>query len=140
MNGKCSLNSLLISSLDIHVEETEALFGLSGGDARKLLNIIEIVISSYNQGETILFNNDEVQKRLQKNIVLYDKNGEQHYDIISAFIKSIRGSDPNGAVYWLARMISAGGSLVYCPQDGYPGFGRRRIGKPQCFLDGQRLF
>jgi putative ATPase len=97
-----------ISSLDIHVKETEALFRLSGGDARKLLNIIEIVISSYNEGESIVFNNDEVQKRLQKNIVLYDKNGEQHYDIISAFIKSIRGSDPNGAVYWLARMISAG--------------------------------
>jgi len=115
--GVYDLNTLLeralkedeyISSLDIHVEETEALFRLSGGDARKLLNIIEIVISSYNEGESIVFNNDEVQKRLQKNIVLYDKNGEQHYDIISAFIKSIRGSDPNGAVYWLARMISAG--------------------------------
>ncbi|NCC62857.1 MAG: AAA family ATPase, partial [Verrucomicrobiae bacterium] len=108
--GVYDLNTLLeralkedeyISSLDIHVEETEALFRLSGGDARKLLNIIEIVISSYNEGESIVFNNDEVQKRLQKNIVLYDKNGEQHYDIISAFIKSIRGSDPNGAVYWL---------------------------------------
>ncbi|HPJ82334.1 MAG: replication-associated recombination protein A [Bacteroidales bacterium] len=97
-----------LRSLDIRVEETEALFRLSGGDARKLLNIIEIVISSYDQGETIVFNNDQVQKRLQKNIVLYDKNGEQHYDIISAFIKSIRGSDPNGAVYWMARMIAAG--------------------------------
>lgn len=97
-----------LRSLDIRVEETEALFRLSGGDARKLLNIIEIVVSSYSEGETILFNNEEVQSRLQKNIVLYDKNGEQHYDIISAFIKSIRGSDPNGAVYWLARMITAG--------------------------------
>ncbi|HOZ19993.1 MAG TPA: AAA family ATPase, partial [Bacteroidales bacterium] len=97
-----------LRSLDIRVDETEALFRLSGGDARKLLNIIEIVISSYEQGETIVFNNDQVQKRLQKNIVLYDKNGEQHYDIISAFIKSIRGSDPNGAVYWMARMIAAG--------------------------------
>ncbi|NLN36750.1 MAG: replication-associated recombination protein A, partial [Bacteroidales bacterium] len=97
-----------LRSLDIRVEETEALFRLSGGDARKLLNIIEIVVSSYSEGETILFNNEEVQGRLQKNIVLYDKNGEQHYDIISAFIKSIRGSDPNGAVYWLARMITAG--------------------------------
>ncbi|HBG54133.1 MAG TPA: AAA family ATPase, partial [Rikenellaceae bacterium] len=97
-----------LRSLDIRVDETEALFRLSGGDARKLLNIIEIVISSYEQGETIVFNNDQVQKRLQKNIVLYDKNREQHYDIISAFIKSIRGSDPNGAVYWMARMIAAG--------------------------------
>lgn len=97
-----------IRSLDIRMDETEALFRLSGGDARKLLNIIEIIISSYDEGETIVFNNEEVQKRLQKNIVLYDKNGEQHYDIISAFIKSIRGSDPNGAVYWLARMIAAG--------------------------------
>ncbi len=97
-----------LRSLEIRVEETEALFRLSGGDARKLLNIIEIVVSSYDKGETIIFNNDQVQKRLQKNIVLYDKNGEQHYDIISAFIKSIRGSDPNGAVYWMARMIAAG--------------------------------
>ena len=97
-----------LKTLNIQVEETEAIFRLSGGDARKLLNIIEIVVSSYDQGETIVFNDEEVQKRLQKNIVLYDKNGEQHYDIISAFIKSIRGSDPNGAVYWLARMISGG--------------------------------
>ncbi len=97
-----------LKTLSFNIEETEALFRFSGGDARKLLNIIELIVSTYPEGETIVINNDLVQKRLQENIALYDKNGEQHYDIISAFIKSIRGSDPNGAVYWMARMINAG--------------------------------
>ena len=97
-----------LKTLSFSIEETEALFRFSGGDARKLLNIIELIVSTYREGETIVINNDLVQKRLQENIALYDKNGEQHYDIISAFIKSIRGSDPNAAVYWMARMISAG--------------------------------
>ncbi len=97
-----------LKTLTFNIEETEALFRFSGGDARKLLNIIELIVSTYREGEAIIINNDLVQKRLQENIALYDKNGEQHYDIISAFIKSIRGSDPNAAVYWMARMINAG--------------------------------
>lgn len=90
-----------------NIEETEALFRFSGGDARKLLNVLEIVVSSFD-GNEITISNSIVTERLQENIALYDKNGEQHYDIISAFIKSMRGSDPNAAVYWLARMIEGG--------------------------------
>ncbi|MDR0660786.1 MAG: replication-associated recombination protein A [Prevotellaceae bacterium] len=90
------------------VRETEALFRFSGGDARKLLNILELIINSYEPDDIIVIDNDTATERLQENIALYDKNGEQHYDIISAFIKSIRGSDPNAAVYWLARMIEGG--------------------------------
>ncbi|MDR1023632.1 MAG: replication-associated recombination protein A [Prevotellaceae bacterium] len=92
----------------LNIEETEALFRFSGGDARKLLNVLEIVVSSFGGDEAITINNSIVTERLQENIALYDKNGEQHYDIISAFIKSMRGSDPNAAVYWLARMIEGG--------------------------------
>jgi putative ATPase len=93
--------------LNIKIEETEALFRFSGGDARKLLNILEIVVGS-QPPDNIIINNNIVTERLQENIARYDKSGEQHYDIISAFIKSIRGSDPNAAVYWLARMIEGG--------------------------------
>ncbi|HHV40080.1 MAG: replication-associated recombination protein A [Bacteroidales bacterium] len=92
----------------VQVEETEALFRYSGGDARKLFNILEIVVSTYPADAPVVINNKEVQDRLQKNMVLYDKDGDMHYDIISAFIKSIRGSDPNAALYWMARMIKAG--------------------------------
>ncbi len=90
------------------VQETEALFRFSGGDARKLLNIIDLIVGTYGDEETIVIDNNVIAKRLQENIALYDKNGEQHYDIISAFIKSMRGSDPNAAVYWLARMLAGG--------------------------------
>lgn len=93
------------------IEQTEALLALSGGDARKLLNIIEI-LSNIQTGE-IKINNDEVKQAIQKNIAIYDKDGEQHYDIISAFIKSMRGSDPNAAVYWLARMLTAGEDILF---------------------------
>ena len=93
-----------IHSLNIEVRETESLLRYSGGDARKLLNIIELVT---NAGVRVI-DNDTVTKQLQQNPVAYDKDGELHYDIISAFIKSIRGSDPDAALYWLARMISAG--------------------------------
>jgi putative ATPase len=96
-----------LKQLRFNIEETEALFRFSGGDARKLLNVLEIVVSSFD-GNEITINNSIVTERLQENIALYDKNGEQHYDIISAFIKSMRGSDPNAAVYWLARMIEGG--------------------------------
>ena len=95
-----------ISKKKIIIKETEALLRISGGDARKLLNIFELVVNS--EDEPITITNDLVLSKVQKNTVLYDKTGEQHYDIVSAFIKSIRGSDPNGAVYWLARMIEGG--------------------------------
>ena len=95
-----------ISKKDIKIEETEALLRISGGDARKLLNIFELVVNS--EDEPIHITDELVLSKIQKNTVLYDKTGEQHYDIVSAFIKSIRGSDPNAAVYWLARMIEGG--------------------------------
>ncbi|MFA6334288.1 MAG: replication-associated recombination protein A [Bacteroidales bacterium] len=98
----------ILKQRDIEVKEKEALFRFSGGDARKLLNIIEIIAGSFSPDEKIIIDNITVTEKLQENIALYDKNGEQHYDIISAFIKSIRGSDPNGAVYWMARMIAGG--------------------------------
>lgn len=92
---------------NIVLKETEALLRISGGDGRKLLNALEIVVNSINEPEIVV--TDELVKQfIQQNLALYDKSGEQHYDIISAFIKSIRGSDPNGAVYWLARMIDGG--------------------------------
>lgn len=92
---------------DIAVKETDALFRYSGGDARKLLNIIEIVVNAARGGKVVL-DNETVTSCLQENIAMYDKKGEMHYDVISAFIKSIRGSDPNAAVYYLARMLNAG--------------------------------
>ena len=92
---------------DLVVEETEALFRISGGDARKLLNALELVINN-EASEKIVINNERVLNVIQKNLATYDKKGDMHYDIISAFIKSMRGSDPNGAVYWLARMIAGG--------------------------------
>ena len=92
---------------EVDLQETEAMFRFSGGDARKLLNIIEILHNAQPEG-TLIINNDIVTTRLQQNPLAYDKNGELHYDIISAFIKSIRGSDPDAAIYWLARMIAAG--------------------------------
>lgn len=90
------------------VEETDALFRYSGGDARKLLNIIDLIAQATPEDEPIVFNDAIVTERLQQNPAAYDKNGEMHYDIISAFIKSIRGSDPDAAIYWLARMIDGG--------------------------------
>ena len=101
----------LIRKKKVQIKETEALLQLSGGDARRLLNIFELIVSS--QEAPVMIDNDLVLKKVQKNVVRYDKTGEQHYDIISAFIKSIRGSDPNGAVYWLARMIEGGEDLKF---------------------------
>lgn len=98
----------ILKTKDIQLQETEALLKLSGGDGRKLLNTFELVVNATPNGEPVVITNDSVLRLVQKNTVLYDKTGEQHYDIISAFIKSIRGSDPNGAVYWLARMIEGG--------------------------------
>jgi putative ATPase len=96
----------------IVLQETEALLRLSGGDGRKLLNVFELVINASAESEVII-TNEKVFKLVQQNTVLYDKTGEQHYDIVSAFIKSIRGSDPNGAVYWLARMIEGGEDVKF---------------------------
>lgn len=102
----------ILKSKNIRLLETEALLRLSGGDGRKLLNIFELVINA-SEGDTIEITNEKVMQLVQKNTVLYDKTGEQHYDIVSAFIKSIRGSDPNGAVYWLARMIEGGEDVKF---------------------------
>ncbi len=102
---------IFISKKEIILKETDALLQLSGGDARKLLNIFELIVNT--QSEPIEITNDLVLQKVQKNIVRYDKTGEQHYDIISAFIKSIRGSDPNAAVYWLARMIEGGEDVKF---------------------------
>jgi putative ATPase len=101
-----------LSKLHIELNETDALLRLSGGDARKLLNIFELVIASF-ESEPIVITNDLVTKQVQNKSVRYDKTGEQHYDIISAFIKSIRGSDPNAAVYYLARMIEGGEDVKF---------------------------
>jgi putative ATPase len=97
----------VIKTRDIAIEEYEALIRLSGGDARKLLNIFELLVNAIDS-KKITITNKLVLEHVQQNMALYDKAGEQHYDIISAFIKSMRGSDPNGAVYWLARMIAGG--------------------------------
>lgn len=102
-----------IAKRDIELKETEALIRLSGGDARKLLNIFELIVTSFEADNKIIITNEIVTQRVQNNTVRYDKTGDQHYDIISAFIKSIRGSDPNAAVYWLARMIEGGEDVKF---------------------------
>lgn len=102
----------ILKTKNINLKETEALLRLSGGDGRKLLNIFELIINATEEN-TIEITNEKVMQLVQKNTVLYDKTGEQHYDIVSAFIKSIRGSDPNGAVYWLARMIEGGEDVKF---------------------------
>ena len=104
---------------DIVLQETQAILRLSGGDARKLLNILELVVISEisevqsDEKQKVVITNKMVQHKVQKNTVLYDKTGDQHYDIVSAFIKSIRGSDPNAAVYWLSRMIEGGEDIKF---------------------------
>lgn len=100
-----------LSEFDIEINESEALLRVSGGDARKLFNALELVVSAEateSGSKKIIIDNTKVLKHVQKNLALYDKNGEQHYDTISAFIKSMRGSDPNASVYWLARMVEGG--------------------------------
>lgn len=101
-------NDIELTKFKIRLDETNALLALSGGDARKLLNVFEIIIQIHKNEHEIVITDELVKKSAQKSLAQYDKNGEQHYDIISAFIKSIRGSDPNAAVYWLARMIEGG--------------------------------
>jgi putative ATPase len=107
----------LFKNSPIEIKETEALFQLSGGDGRKLLNLLELsveaLIGTNNDSKPLVLTNEWVMQVAQTNIALYDKNGEQHYDIISAFIKSMRGSDPNGAIYWLSRMIAGGEDVKF---------------------------
>lgn len=98
---------LILKEMEIDLQETDALFRFSGGDARKLLNILELTVQADNQGKVVITDRT-VTERLQENPAAYDKGGEMHYDIISAFIKSIRGSDPDAAIYWLARMVAGG--------------------------------
>ena len=97
----------ILKERTIELKETTAMLRYSGGDARKLLNILDLVVSS-EAGDPVVITDEMVTERLQQNPLAYDKDGEMHYDIISAFIKSIRGSDPDGAIYWLARMVEAG--------------------------------
>lgn len=120
--SKVDLESLLhnaikkdevLSQKKIELRETNALLRYSGGDARKVLNGLELVVSSFGLKEEIIITDEVVLEKIQQNMVRYDKTGEQHYDIISAFIKSIRGSDPNAAVYWLARMLEGGEDLKF---------------------------
>ena len=102
----------ILSSKDIKIKESEALLRVSGGDGRKLLNTFELIINN-SSSDVVEITNELVLKSVQKNTIQYDKTGEQHYDIVSAFIKSIRGSDPNAAVYWLARMIEGGEDVKF---------------------------
>ena len=99
---------VVLKTLNIELVETNAILAISGGDARKLLNVFEIIINIHRTKSVIQITDELVMQAAQQSLAMYDKDGEQHYDIISAFIKSIRGSDPNGAVYWLARMIAGG--------------------------------
>ena len=101
-----------LSKKNITLKETNALLRLSGGDARKLLNVFELLVNAFDTDDVVI-TDEAVLENIQNNTVRYDKTGEQHYDIISAFIKSIRGSDPNGAVYWLARMIEGGEDVKF---------------------------
>ncbi len=105
--NKAMKEDVVLNKKKITIKEHEALLRLSGGDARKLLNIFELLVNAFD-GKNIVLTNEVVLEHVQQNMALYDKTGEQHYDIISAFIKSMRGSDPNGAVYWLARMLVGG--------------------------------
>ena len=119
MLNRALIKDTYLKKLKIVVEEHEAMFHYSGGDARKLLNTLELVIRSetsdpgFDTDHEITITNQMVKERLQENMAIYDKNGEMHYDIISAFIKSIRGSDPDAAVYWLARMLEGGEDIKF---------------------------
>ena len=106
-------NDEILKTRKIQIEEEEAMLRYAGGDARKLLNILELMVGITPEEETVIITDEGVKNALQSNIAAYDKGGELHYDIISAFIKSIRGSDPNAAVYWLARMIEGGEDLNF---------------------------
>jgi putative ATPase len=103
---------IVLKGKKVRIDESTALLRYSGGDARKLLNVLELVVNAA-EGDEVVINNETVTDRLQKNLAIYDKKGEMHYDIISAFIKSLRGSDPDAAVYWLARMLEGGEDVKF---------------------------
>ncbi len=103
----------VLSELRIELQETEAIYRIAGGDARKSLALLEIFVNVHQEDEVIVLTNDELVAAAQEHIALYDKSGEQHYDIISAFIKSVRGGDPDGAIYWLARMLDGGEDIKF---------------------------
>lgn len=113
LTNRALTKDIELQKLKVEVEENQSLLRYSGGDARKLLNILELVITASRSEEPIRITNERVTQHLQQNPAMYDKKGEMHYDIISAFIKSIRGSDPDGAVYWLARMIEGGEDVKF---------------------------
>jgi putative ATPase len=104
---------LIIKNRNVEIREKEALFLHSGGDGRKMLNLLEMAIGNFNNNQSVVIDNSLIEQILQKRIVSYDKSGEQHYDIISAFIKSIRGSDADAALYWLARMLAGGEDVQF---------------------------
>ena len=125
---------IFLKEKEIEVKETNALFRFAGGDARKLLNIIELVVIAENSNK-IVITDDSVTNRIQENPAAYDKDGEMHYDIISAFIKSIRGSDPDAAIYWLARMVAGGEDpAFYRAALGYFGCGRYWSSQSECVI------
>ena len=113
ITSKAIREDVILSKKNITIEEDEALLRLSGGDARKLLSILELVISVLDSSKAIKISNDKVIEIIQSNMLMFDKGGDIQYDLISAFIKSIRGSDPNAAIYWLARMIEAGEDIKF---------------------------
>lgn len=110
---KALTQDIVLKTMKITIVEDDALLRFSGGDARKLYNVLEIVVNAQYSNQPLKITNELVLQSLQENIALYDKGGEQHYDVISAFIKSIRGSDPNAAVYWLARMLEGGEDITF---------------------------
>ena len=123
---------------NIELKETDAMLRYSGGDARKLLNILELVVEADGSTDKVVITDEKVVERLQQNPLAYDKGGELHYDIISAFIKSIRGSDPDGALYWLARMVEGGRRpCFHCPASGHLGIRGHRLGESQCLALGE---
>lgn len=127
---------VVLKEKDITLKETGAMLRYSGGDARKLLNILELIVNSFSSDE-IIITDEVVERELQQNPLAYDKQGEMHYDIISAFIKSIRGSDPDAALYWMARMIEGGGPTIHCKKSGHQCQRGHRTCQSECFTLGK---
>lgn len=132
---------VILKEKHIELQETDAMLRFSGGDARKLLNILELVVEADTDDGAIVITDEKVTERLQQNPLAYDKDGEMHYDIISAFIKSIRGSDPDGALYWLARMVEGGEDPAFIARRLVISAGRRyRTRQSECIVVGKYGF
>lgn len=127
---------VVLKEKDITLKETGAMLRYSGGDARKLLNILELIVNSFSSDE-IIITDEVVERELQQNPLAYDKQGEMHYDIISAFIKSIRGSDPDAALYWMARMIEGGEDAIHCKKSCHQCQRGHRTCQSECFTLGK---